>query len=1242
MDFFTIKETTNRNGVIEIYPDFLVGRSEDLMIRAKSFYAIWDEDRRLWSTDEYDVQRIVDQKLKEYREEVVKRTGGMVHVRYLRDFSTNSWSNFRKYMNNVSDNAKPLDENLTFSNSDISKKDYVSRRLNYPLQEGSIEAYDQLIGTLYLPEERQKIEWAIGAIVAGEAKNIQKFMVLYGEAGAGKSTILNIIQKLFEGYYVAFEAKALTSNNNAFSTEVFKDNPLVAIQHDGDLSRIEDNSKLNSIVSHEEITMNEKFKPSYMARVNAFLFMATNRPVKITDAKSGIIRRLIDVSPSGKLVPIKTYQAIMSKIDFELGAIAHHCLSVYRDIGPNYYDKYRPLSMILQTDIFYNFVESVYHVFKETNGATLKQSYEMYKVYCDEALIEYKMPRHKFREEMKEYFEEFHDVTRVNGKQVRSYYEGFKAEKFVQALPDIEEPANSLVMNRDISLLDELYRDAPAQYANESGTPIKRWDEVKTTLKDIDKTKLHYVRLPVNHIVIDFDIKDEDGVKSLEKNIEAASQWPATYAEFSRSGAGIHLHYYYEGDASRLSRVYDDEIEVKVFTGKSSLRRQFTKANDVPISTINSGLPIKETKMINETTVKSEMGLRNLIKRNLNKEIHPATKPSIDFIVTILDDAFTSGLVYDVSDMIPEIITFANNSTNQAGYCLGKVKDMKFISEKESEPLDNYSSDELIFFDVEVYPNLFMCSWKVLGEDKETVVMINPSSSEIEELLKMKLIGFNNRRYDNHIMYGRYIGYDNAQLYKLSQRIINGDRTAMFREAYNLSYMDLYEMSVKKQSLKMFQIELGINHQEMDIPWDEPVDESLWPKIAEYNINDVLATEAVFNARQGDYKARLILSKLSGLPPNSTTQNHAARIIFGKDRNPQDRFIYTDLSEMFPGYEFDFGKSTYRGEEVGEGGYVYAEPGIHTNVALLDIESMHPTSGVQLDIFGPYTRNFEELRDARLAIKHNDIKKASQMLGGILTPFLEGDLQSLSNALKIVINIVYGMTSAKFPNPFKDPKNIDNIVAKRGALFMVDLKHAVWEKGYSVAHIKTDSIKIPNADKEIIDFVTEFGKQYGYVFEHEATYDKLALVNDAVYVAKDISGEWTATGAQFKHPYVFKTLFTEEPIEFEDLCETKQVTTSLYLDMNETLPEDDHNYVFVGKVGSFCPIKDGKGGGVLLREKEGVYHAASGSKGYRWLEAKVVKELKKEEDIELGYFNKLADAAIDTIEKFGDFEQFRN
>lgn len=1260
------------------------------MVRGKSFYAIWDEEKGLWSTDEYDVQRLVDNDLMKYKEEVSKRTDANLVVKLMSDFSTKSWAEFRNYMSHISDNNHQLDDHLTFSNTEVKKKDYVSRRLNYPLEKGPCEAYDELIGTLYDPEERAKLEWAIGAIISGDAKTIQKFIVLYGEAGAGKSTILNIIQKLFDGYYTAFEAKALTSSSNAFATEAFKSNPLVAIQHDGDLSKIEDNTKLNSIVSHEEMTMNEKYKPSYMARVNCFLFMGTNKPVKITDAKSGIIRRLIDVKPSGRKLPPSRYQTIMSQIDFELGGIAYHCLEVYRQMGKNYYSSYKPMEMMMQTDVFYNFVESCFDVFKEQDGVSLSQAYEMYKQYCDDSNVEYKQARHKFREELKNYFKEFFDVTRVNGAQVRSYYSGFMSDKFTKLEPykeykDVEKPC-SLVLDCDVSLIDEVYSDCKAQYANDKGTPNKKWDQVTTTLSDIDTREVHFVKIPENHIVIDFDLVDEAGNKSMELNLEAASKWPSTYAEYSKSGGGIHLHYIYTGgDPTKLSRVYDNGIEIKVFTGNSSLRRRFSKSNNVEISNISSGLPIKDEKMINFDAVKNEKGLRTLIKKNLNKEIHAGTKPSMDFIHKILDDAYKSGMPYDVTDMRPRILAFAMSSTNQADYCLKLMNKIQFKSEEVSPSISHTTEgDDYVFFDVEVFPNLFIVNWKYIGEENKCVRMINPASADIEKLLSMKLIGFNCRRYDNHIMYARYIGYNNLQLYNLSQRIISGSKNAMFSEAYNLSYTDVYDFASagNKKSLKKFEIELGLKHMELGLPWDEPVPEDKWNLVAEYCDNDVIATEEVFKHLSADWAARQILADLADMTVNDTTNTLTTRIIFGTNRKPQGSFNYRDMSKpvtvedmddrtltfldkacptmmsmshgelwsaipYFPGYKYENGKSTYRDEEVGEGGYVYAEPGMYTDVALLDVSSMHPHSAIAECVFGPeFTARFKEIVDGRVAIKHEDWDALNRMLDGKLSKYVEkikiGQMtsKSLANGLKTAINSVYGLTSAKFENPFRDPRNVDNIVAKRGALFMIDLKYEVQARGFTVAHIKTDSIKIPNATPEIIEFVMEFGKKYGYSFEHEETYDRMCLINDAVYIAKKSDGKWTPTGAQFGHSYVFKTLFSKEPITIDDMYEAKSVSTALYLDMNEGLPEGEHDYHFIGKVGAFCPIKPGKGGGVLLREKDGEYNAANGSKGFRWLETEMVKELQKEDDIDKNFFNKLVDDAISAINKFGDFEWF--
>jgi predicted DNA-binding protein YlxM (UPF0122 family) len=672
---------------------------------------------------------------------------------------------------------------------------------------------------------------------------------------------------------------------------------------------------------------------------------------------------------------------------------------------------------------------------------------------------------------------------------------------------------------------------------------------------------------------------------------------------------------------------------------------------------------------------------------------------------------------------------------------------MKFKSEEPSAPVVEDSA-ALVFYDVEVFPNLFLVNWKVQGEGKPVVRMINPKPSDIQELLKFNLVGFNCRRYDNHMLYACLIGYTNEQLYNLSQKIINSkkkdNKGCFFGEAWNISYTDVYDFAATKQSLKKWEIELGIHHQELGLPWDQPVPEERWTEVAEYCDNDVIATEAVFNHLKGDFTARRILADLSGMTVNDTTNTLTGRIIFGLNRKPQSAFHYRNLAEpvyeldeetkaflteaapemmakphgpamsllpYFPGYKYEYGKSIYKGIEVGEGGYVYAEPGMYWNVALLDVASMHPHSAMMEVLFGvEFTRRFREIVYDRVHIKHKAWAEVNKILDGKLTPYIQmvidGEMtaKELALALKIAINSVYGLTAASFDNLFRDPRNKDNIVAKRGALFMVDLQEFVTSKGFTVAHIKTDSIKIPNATLEIINEVIEFGKRYGYSFEHEATYDRMCLVNNAVYIAKyatveqcermygyvpgdiyDEGGKWTATGTQFQVPYVFKKLFTRESIVFEDMCETKEVKGSaIYLDMNETLPdvsayenelkklrkddiqhsrqetlmdliEQGHDLHFVGRIGSFCPVKPGCGGGELVRDarddKGNVkYDSVNGANGYRWLEAEMVKTLGKEADIDRSYYDALVDAAVygsgtgkdrkPGIADFGDFEHF--
>ena len=1340
MDFFKVicGRPTN-SSPLQIYPVFKVGKTKDLMIRGGDFYAIWDERKGLWSTDEFDVVDIIDSAINEFKARNPEFSG--TKTMYMEDSDSRVVDRWHKYVQKqMPDDYHQLDESITFSTTPVTKDSYASKKLPYALEEGDISAWDELVSVLYSPEERHKIEWAIGSVVNGDSKTLQKFFVFYGAPKTGKSTILNIIEKMFEGYTAAFDAKSLGRASDQFAMEPFKNNPLIAIQQDGDLSRIEDNTRLNSIVSHESILMNEKFKSQYSVSFHTILFMGTNKPVKITDLKSGITRRLIDISPTEKLIPRSRYDKLLKEIDYELGAIAYHCKQVY-EADPKYYEGYVAFSMLGATNDFYNFMEENYEEYAKKDETTLNEAWLKYKLYCDEAKVQFPYPKRLFKEELKNYFKQFKDRYHKNDNQnCYNWYGGFKIEKFgFESSPEeshdnkeTKSQENWLSFNTTVSIFDIVAKDYPAQLAN-----------VTTTLQDIDTSELHYVRLPESHIVIDFDIKGEDGGKSLEKNIKAASMFPPTYAELSKSGKGIHLHYIYTGDTKSLSRLYGEDIEVKVYTGKMSLRRKLTRCNDIPIKTISSGLPLKEeVKTVSDYVIKNEKHLRALIEKALRKEIEPyATKTSIDFIDKVLRDAHDSGLSYDVTDMRPDILAFAGQSTNNALYCLDKADDMIYKSEEPSEQIDA-EIDEIVFFDVEVMCNLFVVVAKPQGKDP--IKMINPTSEDIRELCRYKLVGFNNRKYDNHILYGRMMGYDNFQLFVLSQNIINGGKENSvrndyyFREAYNLSYTDVYDFCAKKQGLKKWEIELGIHHQELGLPWDAPVPEELWEKVAEYCCNDVIATEAVFENRYSDFEARLILVDLAnnivgpGSTPNDTTNTLTTKLIVGNDMHPQDKFVYPDLAKEFPGYEFNkfgidksryispdviiSGKSIYKGYDPGEGGFVIARHGMYFDAECDDSASHHPSSIIAENGFGPYTKNYKMLLDIRLHIKHKEYDEVRSMYNGILAPYLTDDkkAKALSNALKIAINSVYGLTAAHFDNRLRDPRNVDNWVAKRGALFMIELMLQVEAQGYKVIHIKTDSIKIEHVDDKIRKFIYDFGKKYGYTFEIEHKFDRLCLVNDSTYICKytddpvngDTAGKWEATGEQFAEPVVFKTLFSHEPIEFKDYCQTQTtaVGLGLYLDMNEDLPDvtveekelnkivskwkkmgyemtpnndeqlikvgdrigseayaidtedyhkdyiraceldniikTGHDYKFIGKAGSFCPVVPGAGGGLLVRENKSKFAYASGSKGYRWLESEVIKTLGKEQDIDKSYYAAMVDKAVDAINKYGDFERF--
>lgn len=1251
MDFLdvSVKKFTSNNRTVdyEVSPDFIFGDAKDLVVKGSKFYAYWNGS--FWDTKQknlfYDIDSLLWRKARELED---GRPGLRIDVKEIRKASAGKFRLFADFCKACEASEISFNQKVLFADHKMQRRDYATTQLTYSPQEGEAVAFKELIGTLYLPKELDKILWFMGALFTNNMYKIEKFMYLYGSKGSGKGTVLKIFRMLFQEYCGTIDLKLLTSSDQ-FATGQIQEVPLL-IDEDTDISHIYNDTPLLKLTSHETISVNKKFKEPYDVKFIGLLITASNQRYKVRNVDSGITRRAIVVNPSGQKVSHTKYNQLMTQIKYELPYIANMAIQRFEELGFDYYDDYFDVDMAEQTDHIFDFMRT--NAIHMQHGITLKQISELYREYLED--MGWKTDGYKatIKREALRYFDTMLKDSHIDGMRVNNYFKGFRWNvAFPEGVVGTTEandtviPDDWLDFNYHNEVFNKLAAEYPAQLALRNGNPSEKWDNVVTTLSDIKTSKLHWVKVPLNHIIIDFDLKDEDGNKSLDLNVEAASKFPPTYAEVSKSGQGIHLHYIYDGNVNELNNLVDKHIEIKVYKGNASLRRIDKASNNLQPSHISSGLPLKERKdkemyeHVKEITY-TEKTLRNFVKRQLGmiegkEPSHPNTKPTIDFIAHEIQKAFDMGLEYDLTDLKHDVFLRALRSTNNKEYCVAVFQKIPWSSIRDDEgatenKLTNftkiYPKEELVFFDIEVYPNLFVVVWKKYHDDEFTK-WINPTPDQIEYLLSFPIVGFNNRRYDNHILYARLLGCNNLELFRQSYRIVNekNAKSGMYAAAYELSYTDIYEYAQKKQSLKRWEVDLGIKHVEMEIPWDQPVPEELIPVVVDYCVNDVEATEKLFDAIYADYVAREILATIAKGSMNATNNQLTAKFVLWTWVITKDKFNYVKLATIFPGYKYEFGKSYYRGFETGEGGFVYAEPGVYKNIALLDVESMHPNSLVNMNYFGPYTQRYADLLKVRVLLKHNKIDEVKQMFDGVLAPFLDNPeyLKPLVTALKIVINSVYGMTSAKFDNKFKHPDNIDNIVAKRGALFMVDLKFAIEEQGYQVCHIKTDSVKIPNADEKIIKFVEDFGAQekYRYRFEHEHTYKRMALINNAVYIAQLEDDTWSPTGAEYANTYLLKRVWTKEELVDKDFFITKQSKGHIYLG-------DE----FVGKVGSIYASKTGAE--CMWTEDNENFKSITGTKGY------LFKQTDKFdiEDVDFSFYDKIAVDGLKKIMKVGDIK----
>lgn len=140
------------------------------------------------------------------------------------------------------------------------------------------KAYDELIGLLYSPEDRQKIEWAVGAAASG---NANKIMMFCGPPASGKSTILRVIDRVVD-------------------------------------------DRINGVViRHDNFVVEDDIRGGFFGTQYQF---------------TGNDSRILTVNTTGAIIPRTRYDKLMAKAAKETKAISRRCVKVYKTLGADYYD----------------------------------------------------------------------------------------------------------------------------------------------------------------------------------------------------------------------------------------------------------------------------------------------------------------------------------------------------------------------------------------------------------------------------------------------------------------------------------------------------------------------------------------------------------------------------------------------------------------------------------------------------------------------------------------------------------------------------------------------------------------------------------------------------------------------------------------------------------------------------------------------------------------------------------------
>lgn len=408
----------------------------------------------------------------------------------------------------------------------------------------------------------------------------------------------------------------------------------------------------------------------------------------------------------------------------------------------------------------------------------------------------------------------------------------------------------------------------------------------------------------------------------------------------------------------------------------------------------------------------------------------------------------------------------------------------------------------LAIYDFEVFKH----DWLVVLKNPYTKEynIIHNSIDELKKVLKQYnfLVGFNNYNYDDLILFAllKY-GYNNTDLYILSQSIVNGKEINFNRNfTSKLATFDCMQELKLGISLKVIECNLGLDIRESSVPFDisRPLTKAELDDVIKYCKHDVDTTEKVFNLRQDYFDAKVSIATEFKLDPFSVKKTRARIVgdVLKANKNNLPKYaiqnrlkikyidnidwnnipaklksFYDDIIERFKyGVSYDILEKESITIDVNGVEHTYGFGGVHgaktsykatDNILYFDVSSFYPSLMINYNFISracSNTADYKNLYDTRFKLK--------------------AEKNKMEYIYKILLNASYGATKDKYNSMF-DPLQANNICIN-GQLLLTDL--IIRLSAYSeLIQSNTDGIIIkydPKDYDKIIDIKTQWENHY--------------------------------------------------------------------------------------------------------------------------------------------------------------------